>query len=99
MAIIATGVDSTGNNSGVSFSVTVVFNNITRVIAVSIDDLTGAPAAIVEFDPALKIILRAMWYGASGTSAQKIAALKAGVNLTAVTMKIHDFANNVDITS
>lgn len=81
------------------FDVEVVFNNITRVIVVSKDDLDGPPMARMQFDEALKVILRAMWYGSNATPAQKITALKNGVNLVTATLKIRDFSNDTDISS
>lgn len=96
MAFTATAANTDDHNN---IPVTVVINNITRSVVVGVGDLDGPPMAKVEFDEALRIILKAMWYGSSATTTQKLTALRNGVNLATATLKLRNYIDNVDVTS
>jgi hypothetical protein len=93
-----TATDITANQSNVDFAIDCSVANITHytVADISIDELTNPPNA-QDLDNFMRIFMRAIWYKAAGTTAQKLAAIKAGASGDTIGIRFHNYATGLDI--
>lgn len=93
-----TGADISGGAKA-RFSIAVKIGNVTRAVIMGMDELQEKPRAVLEFDEACKVLCRAIWARANGTTNQKINALLAGVSGDQIGFLLRDYLNGVDIES